>query len=105
MDVTLNVILGNMSCGANVTLAHGRRRTNVTLASIRVRLDVTPDPPDVTPADANVTLGQPHDQLNVTPDPTNVTLTLGMASSVACQRGILRRQQLPDPSPRPQGTL
>jgi hypothetical protein len=75
MDVTLNVILGSASFGANVTLADVHRRTNVT------------------PAVDNVTLGQIHDRSNVIPDPTNVTLPLGGAASLRCQRGILRRCQ------------
>jgi len=65
VDVTLNVILGNVWCGANVTLAKMRRRTNVT-----------PDPTNVTPAAGNVT------PVSILSHP-NVTLTPGRADHCA----------------------
>ena len=74
MDVTLNVILGNVSCGANVTSLMCIDEPTSPWDQFTINPTSPPAGPTSPWADANVTLGQSHAQSNVTPDPTNVTL-------------------------------
>ena len=89
MDVTLNVILGNVSCGANVTLAQMRRRTNVTLGPIFViptSPPTRPTSPRQPPTSPSVKF---HDHSNVTPTrPTSPSRSEGrhrwLVSGASC---------------------